>query len=313
MRAVRSPRRARTVRAVPAQASSRPAPHSRRARNQGARLTLRHRASSMACSFVRGPRPLARRTSSWWTKNSFRLGSRRTQPMRNTPGGGPDRSVATSQVKSRSASARLRRSARRPHAPRSTSPFPAIGRARAGRDARPDRASSTAPGESVPQDRVRRAGRRAVLARRRRRMDRLWPQFSACCGTDDSGFEPVAAARFGEQVPGPRRFGFELAAQLGQVNPQVVALRLVRGAPDLPQQLPLGDQAAAVADQDLEQLPFGRGQPDVTAVARMTSFAARSTVKSAVATTGSSGAGDARRTAARSRASSSSMPNGLVT
>ena len=125
MRAVGSPRRARTVLAVPAHRSSRPAPRSRRARNQGARLTLRQRASSIACSFVRGPRPLALRTSSWWTKNSLRLGSRRTHPMRKKPGGGPDRIVAMSHVKSLSASALLRRSAKRPHAPGRTSPGPA--------------------------------------------------------------------------------------------------------------------------------------------------------------------------------------------
>src|SRR6266436_714561 len=100
MRAAGSPRRARTVLAVPAHWSSRPAPRSRRARNQGARLTLRQRATSIACSLVRGPRPLARRTSSWWTKNSLRLGTRRTHPMRKKPGGGPDRIVALSQVKS---------------------------------------------------------------------------------------------------------------------------------------------------------------------------------------------------------------------
>ena len=89
------------------------------------RLTLPHRASSMAGSLVRGPRPLALRTSSWWTKNSLRLGSRRTHPMRKKPGGGPDRSVATSHVKSLSASALLRRSARRLHPPGRTSPGPA--------------------------------------------------------------------------------------------------------------------------------------------------------------------------------------------
>jgi hypothetical protein len=125
MRAAGSPRRARTVLAVPAHSSSRPAPLSRRARNQGARLTLRHRASSIPCSFARGPRSLALRRSSWWTKNSFRLASRRTQPMRKKPAGGPDRSVATSQLKSLSASALCRRSASRPHPPGTTSPGPA--------------------------------------------------------------------------------------------------------------------------------------------------------------------------------------------
>ena len=68
---------------------------------------------------------MALRTSSWWTKNSLRLDSRRTHPMRKKPGGGPDRIVALSHVKSLSASALLRRSAKRPHAPGRTSPGPA--------------------------------------------------------------------------------------------------------------------------------------------------------------------------------------------
>ena len=107
MRTVGSPRRARTVWAVPAHWSSSPTPRSRRARNHGARLTLRHSGASIAGEFVRGPRPLALRTSSWWTKNSLRLAKRRTQPMRKKPGGGPDRIVATSQGKSSCASAVL--------------------------------------------------------------------------------------------------------------------------------------------------------------------------------------------------------------
>jgi len=126
MQAAGFPRRARTVRAVPAHWSSRPVPRSRRVRYQGATPTLRHRASSMAGSSARGPRPLARRTSSWWTKNSFRLGSRRTHPVRKKPAGGPARNVATSQVKSLAAKADCRRPAKRAQAPGSTSPGPAI-------------------------------------------------------------------------------------------------------------------------------------------------------------------------------------------
>jgi len=125
MRAVGSPRRARTVLAVPTHRSSSPAPRSRLARNQGARLRLPQRASSIACSFVRGPRPLALRTSSWWTKNSLRFGTRRTHPILKKPSGGPDRIVATSHEKSLSVSALLRRSAKWPHTPARTSPGPA--------------------------------------------------------------------------------------------------------------------------------------------------------------------------------------------
>ena len=173
MRTVGSPRRALTVLAVPAHSSSSPAPRSRRARNHGARLTLRHSAASIAGEFVRGPRPLALRTSSWWTNYSLRLGKRRTQPMRKKPRGGPDRIVATSQGKSLRASAVLRRSAKRPHAPGSRALVPRGSRARAALGAKRDRASSTDRAGSVRRDRVHRTGRRAVFARWRRRAH--WP------------------------------------------------------------------------------------------------------------------------------------------
>jgi hypothetical protein len=53
------------------------------------------------------------------------VGPRRTHPMRKKPGGGPDRRVVLSQVKSLSASALARLSAKRPHAPGRTRPGPA--------------------------------------------------------------------------------------------------------------------------------------------------------------------------------------------
>ncbi len=173
MRTVGSPRRALTVLAVPAHSRSSPAPRSRRARNHGARLTLRHRAASIAGEFVRGPRPLALRTSSWWTKNSLRLGKRRTQLMRKKPRGGPDRIVATSQG---SPYARVlffvvRRSGPTRRGGRAL--VPRGSRARGAQGAKRDRASSTGPGGSVRRDRVHRTGRRAVFARWRRRAD--WP------------------------------------------------------------------------------------------------------------------------------------------
>ena len=46
------------------------------------------------------------------------------------------------------------------------------------------------------------------------------------CYAYGSGREPVAA-RLGEQVARPGRLALQLAAQLRQVHPQVVALRLV--------------------------------------------------------------------------------------
>ena len=122
MRTVDLPGLALTIRFVPAHWSSSPALRSRRARNHRARLTLRHRAASFAGEFARGPPPLALRTSSWWTKNSLRVGKLRTQPIRKKPRGGPARNVATSQGNSWPASAFLRRSANRAHTPGTTSP-----------------------------------------------------------------------------------------------------------------------------------------------------------------------------------------------
>jgi len=79
--------------------------------------------------------------------------------------------------------------------------------------------------------------------------------------------EPVAHAWFGDEVAGVRRIGFQFAADLGDEQAQVVGLLLVVRPPDLLQQLPLADQPAGVADQDLNELPFGGGQPDLSAAA----------------------------------------------
>ena len=46
-----------------------------------------------------------------------------------------------------------------------------------------------------------------------------------------SGLEAVAHARLGEQIPGPGRLGLQLAAQLGDIDPQVVGLRPVGRPP----------------------------------------------------------------------------------
>src|SRR4029077_20687365 len=81
-----------------------------------------------------------------------------------------------------------------------------------------------------------------------------------------SGIEAVAHPGLGEQVTRTRRLRLELAPQLGDVDAQVVALGLIRRPPPLLEELTLGDQAAAVAHQDLQQLPFGGGQPDIAAV-----------------------------------------------
>src|SRR5664280_522542 len=59
------------------------------------------------------------------------------------------------------------------------------------------------------------------------------------------------------------RIGFQLATQLGHVQPQVVRLGGVRRAPNLRQQLALRHELAGVAQQHLEQPPLCRGEPDV--------------------------------------------------
>src|ERR1700743_1369350 len=77
------------------------------------------------------------------------------------------------------------------------------------------------------------------------------------------GLEAVPHARLGEQVARTGRLGLQLAAELGDVDAQVVGLRAVGRTPNVLEELLLGDQPAPVADQDLKQLPLGRRQPDV--------------------------------------------------
>ena len=97
------------------------------------------------------------------------------------------------------------------------------------------------------------------------------------------GFEP-AAARDGEEA-------LRVAAEF---HPDVVVLDL--GLPGI---------------SGLEVIRGLRGWTSVPS--RVTVLAARSTTKSGVRTTAASGTGATRRRAARTRAKSSSMPNGLVT
>ena len=80
---------------------------------------------------------------------------------------------------------------------------------------------------------------------------------------DASRLEAVAHPRLGDQVPRTGRVGLELAAQPSKVLPQVVELVGVRRAPDFGQQLPLADQLPGVPDQDLQDVPLGRRQPDI--------------------------------------------------
>src|SRR5262245_61701761 len=75
--------------------------------------------------------------------------------------------------------------------------------------------------------------------------------------------EAVAHAGLGDEVARARRIGLELAPDLGEVDAQVVRLRLVLGAPHLLKQLALRDELARVADEHLDDMPLGRREPDL--------------------------------------------------
>ena len=109
------------------------------------------------------------------------------------------------------------------------------------------------------------------------------------------------------------RVGFELAADLGEEHAQVVCLLPIIWPPHLMQQLLLTDQSAGVPDQQFDQLPLGRGQPDLPTVSYdLLGGQVDAEVRGLHDRDLLVGRG-ARRTAARRRASSSLIPNGLVT
>ena len=70
----------------------------------------------------------------------------------------------------------------------------------------------------------------------------------------------VAQTNLGEQMAGVGRVGFELAAQLGDVEAQVAGLGAVVGSPDLGEQLLGLHQRTGVAQEHGEDLPFGGRQ-----------------------------------------------------
>jgi hypothetical protein len=93
-----------------------------------------------------------------------------------------------------------------------------------------------------------------------------------------------------------------------------VGLAFVPRSPDLVEEVPLADELAGVADQDLQQMPFGGGKAYVAALWVVTVRLARSTTCCPIRTVGGLvSVGVVRRVTARMRASSSSMLNGLVT
>lgn len=62
-------------------------------------------------------------------------------------------------------------------------------------------------------------------------------------GVDGRYVEPLAHGGFGDEVPRSFLFWFELAADVGEVDAQVVRLLAVLRAPDILEDLPLGTAA----------------------------------------------------------------------
>src|SRR5664279_6582477 len=67
-------------------------------------------------------------------------------------------------------------------------------------------------------------------------------------------------------MTGTRRVRFQLAPKPGEIFAKVVELVSVLRSPDLGEQLLLADEFAGMPQQDLQDLPLGRGQPDIPAV-----------------------------------------------
>src|ERR687895_1686864 len=74
----------------------------------------------------------------------------------------------------------------------------------------------------------------------------------------------MAPARLREQKVRPGGVGFELAAQLTHVNPQVMTAIRMSTAPDGMQQLPVGERLAGVLDQHREESILDGGEVDLT-------------------------------------------------
>src|SRR5207244_1758879 len=77
--------------------------------------------------------------------------------------------------------------------------------------------------------------------------DSLFPRFSVSLQT-------IANARFGEQITRPRGIPLQLVAKLAHVDAQVMALVSEARAPDLFQELAMGEDLARVLDEDREEV-----------------------------------------------------------
>src|SRR4051794_10603663 len=82
------------------------------------------------------------------------------------------------------------------------------------------------------------------------------------------GREAVADARVGQDDLRARRIVLELAADVGDVDPQVVRLLAVARTPDLAQQRAVGEELAAVDGEHAQEVELDRREVHVLAVAR---------------------------------------------
>ena len=107
---------------------------------------------------------------------------------------------------------------------------------------------------------------------------------------------------------------FELATDVRHVNPQQVGVGIVRRTPHGGDQLAIGHQSTGIAHEVLDHRPLGRRQPDLWPRRRTRSMPDQVEPERRVVTSATdSSASGLRRNTARTRASSSAIPNGLVT
>lgn len=70
------------------------------------------------------------------------------------------------------------------------------------------------------------------------------------------GHEAIAHAGFGADVARQSRVRLQLAAKARHIDTQVVSILGVAGAPDFPQQLPVGEHPTGIGDEQGEQPVF---------------------------------------------------------
>src|SRR5512139_1618560 len=78
-------------------------------------------------------------------------------------------------------------------------------------------------------------------------------------GEGVSGLEAVADARLGENVTRLGRVGFDLLAQMADIDPEVLMAFHRLGAPDLGKQLAVGHHPARMRGQAKQQAVFDLG------------------------------------------------------